>query len=871
MRHFFLSLSFAALALLLAGPVAALFGLAFGALVAEVLALRRRLARLESRLATAAGEGKTAKRADKEEGVVFTPVEEDPRDQKPPCDRQGFAGLRPPATGMAAFLAALGGGNPLQRLGMLLLLLGLGFLLNYTAQMDLLPLELRLAGVALVGLFLLLLGWRLRRRPTGYGLVLQGGGCGVLYLVVFAAARLYQFLPPLFALSLLVLLVGLSTVLSVAQHARGLALAAAVGGFLAPVLLGSGGAHVPLFTYYALLNLGIVGIAWRQSWRELNLCGFLFTFAIGSLWGYQGYRPEHFATTEPFLIFSFLLYLAVPVLFARRQPPQLHGTVDGSLVFGLPLLAAGLQYRLVGDLPYGMAASCLVLAGLYFGLFYLLRSRRPDRYALLAEAFFALGVVFASLAIPLALESQWSSALWALEGAGLVWLGVRQGRVAARHGGIALQLAAAWVFADGVWYPLTATAFANPYFLGTLLIALAALASSFWLDRYQAILFSWERHFPLPLLLFGLAWLAVGGSREVARQLPAAELVNGLLLLSSLASLLFARLEGWLVWPRFLPTLSLHLIAMLLLAAWSPRLTGQAGLFAGWGAAAWALAFLVQYRLLARYAGNWPGNLEAAGHLGSCWLLVALLSQEAARRLGQHPILGEDWPLVALGLLPLVAVLAINLLARGESWPVGRQRQWYGGTGLLPLLAWLVFWLLATFFRAGDLAPLAYLPLLNPLELSELLVLAGLYYWLQRGYKPVALGSRVAENLLHWGLAGLLFLFLNVSVARVCHLFAEIPFRLGPLFNSTLFQAAIASLWGVTALVLAVRAARTANRGMWLAGAGLLGLTVVKLFAVDLAASGTLARIVSFLVVGVLLLLVGYTSPLPPRGDTGRG
>jgi len=35
------------------------------------------------------------------------------------------------------------------------------------------------------------------------------------------------------------------------------------------------------------------------------------------------YRPELFATTEPFLILFFLFYVAIAVLFAMRQSPRL--------------------------------------------------------------------------------------------------------------------------------------------------------------------------------------------------------------------------------------------------------------------------------------------------------------------------------------------------------------------------------------------------------------------------------------------------------------------------------------------------------------------------------------------------------------------
>jgi len=54
-------------------------------------------------------------------------------------------------------------------------------------------------------------------------------------------------------------------------------------------------------------------------------------------------------------------------------------------------------------------------------------------------------------------------------------------------------------------------------------------------------------------------------------------------------------------------------------------------------------------------------------------------------------------------------------------------------------------------------------------------------------------------------------------------------------------------------------------RPLWIVGAALVGVVLVKMLFVDLDASGTVERIVSFLVVGALLVATGYFSPLPPR------
>src|SRR5690606_4939961 len=103
----------------------------------------------------------------------------------------------------------------------------------------------------------------------------------------------------------IVLVAGLG-VLAVLQDARTLAVLGILAGFLAPVWLSTGsGNHVALFAYYAVLNAAIFAIAWMRPWRVLNLLGFAFTWGIGIAWGVLAYRPEHYASTQPFLLLFF--------------------------------------------------------------------------------------------------------------------------------------------------------------------------------------------------------------------------------------------------------------------------------------------------------------------------------------------------------------------------------------------------------------------------------------------------------------------------------------------------------------------------------------------------------------------------------------
>jgi uncharacterized membrane protein len=195
------------------------------------------------------------------------------------------------------------GGNTLVRSGVVVLFFGVAFLLRYLAEHSHLPIELRLAGVACGALVLLALGWRVRSSRPGYALALQGGAIGVLYLTVFSALRLYMLLSPAAAFALLAALAALCAILAILQDSMAVALLAVTGGFLAPFLASTGaGDHVTLFSYFVVLNSAIAAIAWFRSWRLLNLAGFAFTFALSTMWGVLQYRPQDFASTEPFLV-----------------------------------------------------------------------------------------------------------------------------------------------------------------------------------------------------------------------------------------------------------------------------------------------------------------------------------------------------------------------------------------------------------------------------------------------------------------------------------------------------------------------------------------------------------------------------------------
>ncbi|MET0777455.1 MAG: DUF2339 domain-containing protein [Pseudomonas mandelii] len=1009
------------------------------------------------------------------------------------------------------------GGNTVLRVGVVLLFLGLAFLLRYATEGMVVPIELRYAGVAAAALGLLGLGWWLRTRNSNYALMLQGTGIAVLYLTVFAAMRLHPLLDPTAALGLLVAVTVFSAILAITQDALGLAAAAALGGFAAPILTSTGaGNHVALFSYFALLNAGILAIAWFKAWRLLNLIGFVGTFGIGFAWGLRSYTPQLLWSTEPFLILFFLMYLAIGLLFARRKLLEMSDApeddsreallrwsarkgdyVDGTMLFGPPLVGFGLQFALVQHLEFAAAFSALALGMIYMGL---ARFLMGGRALLLAETCLALGVIFASLAIPLGLDARWTAAAWAVEGAGIFWLGLRQQRPLARAFALLLQLGSAIAFVselrigdgrllDGaplgalmlgvallfsfyqlrkalpeqtsewerIGLPVLAclgltflyllaplfflthgtaiswalaglatlfvglrlqsrtflfTAFAVQLLGGALfllrlqgsggesgavfsagwsgllsasLIGLALIAGMLlaardemvrsdvrllrglsvvllaglvlinlavlfvlpwqtasavwaasglfiiWLSLYlkqrvsfvfglllqviggAAFLFAgpdllgplaseglkplahsgfwtplvlglaamvgaWRlqlgnhasafdvlslQRLSEVLLVWGAGWWALAWISEVLRFAPLNLQATLLLAVAALSVALWTVLAMRLKWSSLglLCTLLMPAAGLVLLAAWHSRYHPAANF--GW--LVWAAVFVVHFISLRRLAPMLPARALSTAHVLGCWLLIGVLALELRYGLLLLSEQYNAWRWLGWAILPSL-YLVLMAAPRNWPWPVSaypREYRFYAATPLaLLMLGW--FWL-ANIISDGTAEPLPYVPLVNPLELGLLFALFGVYVWSRSAVTQLAIRKDSIEHATQLIAGVSLFAFFTALVMRTAHHWGGVPFELDALLESMLVQAGLSIVWTLMALSLMIGGHLRHRREVWLIGAALIGVVVAKLFFVELSNRGGLARIVSFIGVGVLLLVVGYFAPLPPK------
>jgi hypothetical protein len=297
-----------------------------------------------------------------------------------------------------------------------------------------------------------------------------------------------------------------------------------------------------------MLKVGVFALAFKRSWHQLNLLGFVFTFGVTGAWGGLQYTPDHYTSAQAFLILFFLCYSAIPFAFAGRKRTRLQDYVDVTLIMGTPLLTFGFQVGLVRDMPFGLAFSALGLGGFYLVAGTILWRAGKERWRTLVRTFAVLGTIFGTLTIPFALDARWTSAAWALQGFGFVWFGLQHRRKAIWICGLLLQVAAWISFTIALSGFDIDTALTAHFWLGFLLLAGSAYAVAVVLRRPHG---GEQDLSPLSntALVVAAVWLLAGWCTEASLRFSVDTLANWIVAGSMLTALLLYAISLRMVWP----------------------------------------------------------------------------------------------------------------------------------------------------------------------------------------------------------------------------------------------------------------------------------------------------------------------------------
>ena len=219
-----------------------------------------RLERLERRVAVLETLVRGSPQAEAVEPVVPPPPLEPARPASPP--RRGAS------PSCVSIDERWIGQRGLLAVGVVALLMATGYLLKLSFERGWISPIMRCTGGALLGGVVGAIGWRLHQRYRIYGAALVGCGAGIIYLSVWAACRLYEVIPPTTGIVGLALVSIALAVIAYAIDVEALGITAALGAFMAPVLLGQDDTNANLLLLYlACMAAGLGLVAARRRWR----------------------------------------------------------------------------------------------------------------------------------------------------------------------------------------------------------------------------------------------------------------------------------------------------------------------------------------------------------------------------------------------------------------------------------------------------------------------------------------------------------------------------------------------------------------------------------------------------------------------------
>ncbi|MGG5507021.1 MULTISPECIES: DUF2339 domain-containing protein [unclassified Myroides] len=319
--------------------------------------------------------------------------------------------------------------NWLNAIGIITLVLGIGFFVKYAIDQDWINEVGRVALGIAVGGVLVGIAHKLSVAYRVFSSILLGGGFATFYTTITLAFREYEIFNQTTAFVILLVITVLAVLLSIAYKRQEVAIFAFIGGMLSPLLVSTGsGNHIVLFSYILLLNTGVLVVAVRQRWLLIDKFSYVLTFLYLGTWLWVKYEEMYQGAAILFTALFFLQFMLLLVLRYKNKTEEqspwgqlLYMALTNFTVlicfFAIHAKSTGVNY--LGVIIIGMA--------LVNALFILRSTSKKNQsidinytYTLLA---ITLGLV--SLAIPVQLSKVYITLVWAIEMGVLFWIWTR--------------------------------------------------------------------------------------------------------------------------------------------------------------------------------------------------------------------------------------------------------------------------------------------------------------------------------------------------------------------------------------------------------------------------------------------------------------
>ncbi|RZJ21294.1 MAG: DUF2339 domain-containing protein [Acinetobacter sp.] len=731
-------------------------------------------------------------------------------------------------------------GNPVLKVAILVLVIGIILLLRFATEHWQLSLALKLAIVAAVSAAVTGLGYWMQSKNRSFALALEGLGLAALFLTLFFAY--YNAVIPTLAIAGLcfALIMGVTLILSLKQQSIELALMAMIIAYIAPFTLPVRNATaIELIAYYVVINLAVAILSTLRPWKMLNQIAFLMTVFVGG--GYAFYHGKEFEKNTltilvavhtaifVWLSFRFSQLLAKEDLAQFKLKPAL----DIALIFGAPLVGYIFIYLMHFEEIRWQAGASLAFAAVYAGLYQL--SKRHQTVQLISQSYFSLMLIFLALIPPILLHEQWSVIGWAVEGLIIFTYALYRQSEISRYLAMGLMIVAGL---SSLYYLVELNEFPNEMYWGLCLSYFAVVLVANGRESFRNQLTNSTIAFHCLQMLSATTMLIVLLLDEIehpSQLVMSLLIVSGFYLLMNEVLLRCKATWSWL-FPKWLGLIPVFVFALIIVIDQSQQ-----------GMIIWPTMF---DRLGFAFSGLMLTILWLRPLLGvrteKEWVSFGTLTSLAMTSLTLFP----GMPYISVVILPLLFCAWCYWQLDNPDW----KMFWQARSSLLLMATWIVCSQLFT-----QQAFQGYiLPIINPFDLVSIAMLA-CFIWMLSLQVKSGLDQGIVAVLM---VLSLLWLSSYI-VLRALHVYLGTPFNELAVWGNATVQLSLTLLWVSLAFMTMSLASRKKLRSVWILGGSILVIVTLKLVLFDLSHIGTLTRVISFLGAGFVMLLIAYIAPIP--------
>ncbi|MEX6626879.1 DUF2339 domain-containing protein [Tenacibaculum salmonis] len=381
------------------------------------------------------------------------------------------------------------GENLINKLGILILVLGISFFVKYAIDKDWINEPARVGIGVLCGSLIMAIAHKLKKNYTSFSSVLVAGAISIFYFTIYIAFHEYELFSQTVAFAIMTVITIFSTLVAVSYNRQELAVLSLIGGFSAPFMVSTGeGNYVVLFTYIAILNIGILGISYFKKWRISTILSFIFTIILFGSWcglkiGYKTFSHSGALTFATLFYFIF----SITIVLNNLRNKGVFSTIEYFILVANTFVFFGLGMLILNDLESNLTGLFTLLLALY-NIAYatvLYKKFGLDKNAI--YLLIGLALTFVTLTIPIQFEGNIITLFWASEAVLLFWLSQKSKINTFKIGGFIIQvLTLISLFLDWEKYNFTEdlTIILNPLFIAGLVVS-SSLFLTYWLLKKE--------------------------------------------------------------------------------------------------------------------------------------------------------------------------------------------------------------------------------------------------------------------------------------------------------------------------------------------------------------------------------------------------